>query len=151
MSLPETHWSVDLRTSELAAQIIGVLDDRALTVRKAEDMAGIAATDFSRIRKTMFCAMHFLAKLLYSQDIVFIGFVRCLKNLSLLDFTACRSFCLMFEIVDGLEAAPRLWSSLRHWTNWLKLSNSFKSPFHAHGLCVKIQCGTSTPFSVTAS
>lgn len=36
----------------LAAQIIGVLDDRALTVRKAEDITGIAAADFSRIRKT---------------------------------------------------------------------------------------------------
>ena len=36
----------------LAAQIIGVLDDRDLTVRKAEDMTGIAAADFSRIRKT---------------------------------------------------------------------------------------------------
>jgi len=36
----------------LAAQIIGVLDDRALTVRKAEDMTGIASADFSRIRKT---------------------------------------------------------------------------------------------------
>ena len=36
----------------LAAQIIGILDDRALTVRKAEDMTGIAAADFSRIRKT---------------------------------------------------------------------------------------------------
>jgi len=36
----------------LAAQIIGVLDDRALTVRTAEDMTGIASADFSRIRKT---------------------------------------------------------------------------------------------------
>lgn len=36
----------------LAAQIIGVLDDRALTVRKAEDLTGIAAADFSRIRRT---------------------------------------------------------------------------------------------------
>lgn len=36
----------------LAAEIIGVLDDRALTVRKAEDLTGIAAADFSRIRKT---------------------------------------------------------------------------------------------------
>lgn len=35
----------------LAAEIIGVLDDRALTVRKAEDQTGIAAADFSRIRK----------------------------------------------------------------------------------------------------
>ena len=34
----------------LAAEIIGVLDDRALTVRKAEEMTGIAAADFSRIR-----------------------------------------------------------------------------------------------------
>jgi len=36
----------------LAAEIIGVLDDRVLTVRKAEDLTGIAAADFSRIRKT---------------------------------------------------------------------------------------------------
>ncbi|MDD5271207.1 MAG: helix-turn-helix transcriptional regulator [Methylovulum sp.] len=35
----------------LAAEIIGVLDDSALTVRKAEAMTGIAAADFSRIRK----------------------------------------------------------------------------------------------------
>ena len=35
----------------LAAEIIGVLDDRVLTVRKAEDQTGIAAADFSRIRK----------------------------------------------------------------------------------------------------
>ena len=35
----------------LAAEIIGVLDDRALTVRKAEDITGVAAADFSRIRR----------------------------------------------------------------------------------------------------
>ena len=35
----------------LAAEIIGVLDDRELTVRKAEEMTGIAAADFSRIRQ----------------------------------------------------------------------------------------------------
>ena len=35
----------------LAAEIIGVLDERALTVRKAGDQTGIAAADFSRIRK----------------------------------------------------------------------------------------------------
>ena len=35
----------------LAAEIIGVLDDRKLTVRAAEAMTGIAAADFSRIRK----------------------------------------------------------------------------------------------------
>lgn len=35
----------------LAAQIIKVLDAGKLTVRKAEDMTGIAAADFSRIRK----------------------------------------------------------------------------------------------------
>jgi predicted XRE-type DNA-binding protein len=38
--------------ASLAAKIIGVLDDRALTVRKAEEMTGITAADFSRIRKT---------------------------------------------------------------------------------------------------
>lgn len=35
----------------LAAKIIGILDERAFTVRKAEEMTGIAAADFSRIRK----------------------------------------------------------------------------------------------------
>jgi predicted XRE-type DNA-binding protein len=34
----------------LAAQIIGVLDDRKLTVRAAHEITGIAAADFSRIR-----------------------------------------------------------------------------------------------------
>jgi len=35
----------------LAAQIIKVLDARKMTVRKAEDATGIAAADFSRIRR----------------------------------------------------------------------------------------------------
>ena len=35
----------------LAAKIIGALDDQNLTVRQAEAMTGIAASDFSRIRK----------------------------------------------------------------------------------------------------
>lgn len=34
----------------LAARIIGVLDDRKLTVRAAHDVTGVAAADFSRIR-----------------------------------------------------------------------------------------------------
>lgn len=37
--------------SILAAQIIKVLDERELTVRAAEGLTGIAATDFSRIRQ----------------------------------------------------------------------------------------------------
>ena len=37
--------------AELAAQIIGVLDDRELTVRQASELTGIAAADFSRIRR----------------------------------------------------------------------------------------------------
>ena len=32
------------------AEIIGVLDDRKLTVRKAHELTGYAAADFSRIR-----------------------------------------------------------------------------------------------------
>lgn len=36
----------------LAAQIIAVLDDQDLSVRKAENLTGIAAADFSRIRQT---------------------------------------------------------------------------------------------------
>ena len=35
----------------LAARIIGVLDDRGLTVRDAQAATGIAAADFSRIRR----------------------------------------------------------------------------------------------------
>jgi predicted XRE-type DNA-binding protein len=35
----------------LAAEIIGVLDARKLTVRRAHDLAGFAAADFSRVRQ----------------------------------------------------------------------------------------------------
>lgn len=35
----------------LAAKIIGVLDDRGLTTRKAQALTGIAAADFSCIRQ----------------------------------------------------------------------------------------------------
>jgi len=35
----------------LAAQVIKVLDARKLTVRRAEELTGVAAADFSRIRK----------------------------------------------------------------------------------------------------
>lgn len=35
----------------LAAKIIGVLDDRHLSVREAHEATGIAAADFSRIRR----------------------------------------------------------------------------------------------------
>jgi predicted XRE-type DNA-binding protein len=35
----------------LAAKIIGVLDDRGLSVRDAHALTGIAAADFSRIRR----------------------------------------------------------------------------------------------------
>jgi predicted XRE-type DNA-binding protein len=35
----------------LAAKIVGVLDDRELTIRKAQELTGIAAADFSRIRQ----------------------------------------------------------------------------------------------------
>jgi predicted XRE-type DNA-binding protein len=35
----------------LAARIIKVLDEKKLTVRKAQELTGIAAADFSRIRR----------------------------------------------------------------------------------------------------
>ncbi len=35
----------------LAARIIGVLDERGLTVRAAQEATGVAAADFSRIRQ----------------------------------------------------------------------------------------------------
>jgi predicted XRE-type DNA-binding protein len=34
----------------LAARIIGILDERGLSVRKAEVLTGVAASEFSRIR-----------------------------------------------------------------------------------------------------
>ncbi len=36
--------------SILAAQIIGTLDERKLSVRKAQQLTGVAASEFSRIR-----------------------------------------------------------------------------------------------------
>ena len=42
---------VEQMKSILAAQIIVALDDRKLSVRAAEDATGIAAADFSRIRR----------------------------------------------------------------------------------------------------
>jgi predicted XRE-type DNA-binding protein len=38
----------------LAARIIKVLDARKLSVRKAHDLTGVAAADFSRIRQAKF-------------------------------------------------------------------------------------------------
>jgi predicted XRE-type DNA-binding protein len=35
----------------LAAKIIGVLDDQKLTVRRAHELTGFAAADFSRVRQ----------------------------------------------------------------------------------------------------
>jgi predicted XRE-type DNA-binding protein len=35
----------------LAARIIGVLDDRGITVRRAHELTGFAAADFSRLRQ----------------------------------------------------------------------------------------------------
>jgi predicted XRE-type DNA-binding protein len=34
----------------LAAQVMGVLDDRKLTVRAAQELTGVGASEFSRIR-----------------------------------------------------------------------------------------------------
>lgn len=34
----------------LAARIVGVLDDRGISVRRAQTITGVAAADFSRIR-----------------------------------------------------------------------------------------------------
>jgi predicted XRE-type DNA-binding protein len=47
------HPNADLEQlrSILAARIIKLLDERQLTVRKAEEITGIAAADFSRIRR----------------------------------------------------------------------------------------------------
>lgn len=46
------HENADLEQLKaiLAAKIIGVLDDKGISVRKAQAITGIAAADFSRIR-----------------------------------------------------------------------------------------------------
>lgn len=46
------HPNADLEQlkSILAAKIIGVLDDKGISVRKAQTITGLAAADFSRIR-----------------------------------------------------------------------------------------------------
>jgi predicted XRE-type DNA-binding protein len=49
LSLPNPN--LEQLRAILAAKIIGVLDDRGLTIRKAQDVTGIAAADFSRIRQ----------------------------------------------------------------------------------------------------
>lgn len=41
---------VEQLKGRLAAKIIGVLDDRKLSVRKAEGLTGVKASEFSRIR-----------------------------------------------------------------------------------------------------
>lgn len=47
------HSNADLEQLRaiLAARIIKLLDERQLTVRRAEEITGIAAADFSRIRR----------------------------------------------------------------------------------------------------
>lgn len=46
------HLAADVEQlkSILAAKIIGILDDRKLSVRKAEGLTGVKASEFSRIR-----------------------------------------------------------------------------------------------------
>jgi predicted XRE-type DNA-binding protein len=39
-----------LMKAKLAAEIIGVLDDRSISVRQAEKITGVAAADISRVR-----------------------------------------------------------------------------------------------------
>ena len=45
------HAAIEQLKALLAAKVIGILDDRALTVRQAESLTGFAAADFSRLRK----------------------------------------------------------------------------------------------------
>lgn len=49
--LGHPHHELEQLRATLAARIIGVLDDRRLTVRAAAEITGIAAADFSRIRR----------------------------------------------------------------------------------------------------
>ena len=48
--LGDPHADLKQAKAIVAARIIAVLDERGLAVRKAEDMTGFAAADFSRIR-----------------------------------------------------------------------------------------------------
>jgi predicted XRE-type DNA-binding protein len=49
LGLPNSN--LEQLRSILAAKIIGVLDDRHLTIRKAQELTGISAADFSRVRQ----------------------------------------------------------------------------------------------------
>jgi predicted XRE-type DNA-binding protein len=42
---------LEQRRAVLAARIVGVLDERGLTVRRAGEITGIAPADFSRLRQ----------------------------------------------------------------------------------------------------
>ena len=46
----DPHADLKQAKAIIAARIVSVLDERELTVRKAEGMTGFAAADFSRIR-----------------------------------------------------------------------------------------------------
>ena len=46
----DPHADILQLKSILAAQIIGILDDRNLSVRKAQQLTGVAASEFSRVR-----------------------------------------------------------------------------------------------------
>ena len=46
----DPHADLKQAKAVLSARIIGLLDERGITVRKAGDMTGFAAADFSRIR-----------------------------------------------------------------------------------------------------
>ena len=48
--LSDPHADLKQAKAIVAARIIAVLDERALTVRKAEEITSFAAADFSRIR-----------------------------------------------------------------------------------------------------
>jgi predicted XRE-type DNA-binding protein len=56
--------------SLLAAQIIGILDDRKLSVRQAEKLTGFAAADFSRVRNANIgrFTLDRLIRILYALD-----------------------------------------------------------------------------------
>lgn len=74
--------------SMLAAQIIKTLDGKGLTVRKAEQLTGIAAADFSRIR-----------------------------NANLGRFTIDRLMTILGRLDQRVEVNVKVWSNIRKVTS----------------------------------
>ena len=106
----DPHADLKQAKAIIAARIIAVLDERELTVRKAEGMTGFAAADFSRIRNASLgrFTLDRLMKILAALD----GRIP--------DYSSRRSAVARGRsyAVSGLTEAAFEW--LESWWGWLR-------------------------------